>query len=260
MPDDDRAGRQVVGRVEPPRQALRQDQQRRAGDAAEKVRRLDHAERQDAIEQSQPARGRRRGAREEQHQPGEKREDRQHAWRQLLGQSAERRAHARHACAALPHLVGDSPIERDRSAEAGSTRRDTRRAPAAAAADGRYGLRSSTISPSNTPTPPGTWLAMPSRIATRKTPRNGRNDSALGGQQHVQHRAGQRPVDAPTAAAAPAAIAATAAAARSVRSRSGRRRSDGRQQSRPAAAASAASRRRAATGRARAIRAPPAAG
>ena len=42
---------QVVRRVEPARQPLRQEQQQRAGDAAEEVRGLDDAERQQAIEQ-----------------------------------------------------------------------------------------------------------------------------------------------------------------------------------------------------------------
>ena len=92
--------RQVVRGVEPPRQALRQQQQRRADDAAEEMRRLDHAERQDRSSScSRPAAA---GVAPEKSRstPPQKRDDRQHARRQLLGQTAEQRRLARAACAA----------------------------------------------------------------------------------------------------------------------------------------------------------------
>ena len=112
-------GRQVVGGIEAPRQPLRQNQQRRAGHAAQEVRRLDQPERQDAIEQREPPGGGGRGAREEQHQPGEKREDGQHARRELLRQLTERGADARRVGAALSHFVGDEP---DRARRASGSR------------------------------------------------------------------------------------------------------------------------------------------
>ena len=48
--------------------------------------------------------------------------------------------------------------------------------------------------PSNTPIPPGTWLAIPRRTATRKAPRYASHGALLGRQQHVEHEAGQEPV------------------------------------------------------------------
>ena len=67
--DADRRGRQVVRGIEPPRQALREQQQDRADDAADEMRGLDDAERQHALEKLEAARRRGRGAREQQHEP-----------------------------------------------------------------------------------------------------------------------------------------------------------------------------------------------
>ena len=85
MPATDREHGEVVRRIEPPGEPLREQQQHGAGDAAEEVRRLDDAERQHAIEQREACRGRRRRTGEQQHQPGEEREHGQHARRELLG-------------------------------------------------------------------------------------------------------------------------------------------------------------------------------
>ena len=51
------------------------------------------------------------------------------------------------------------------------------------------------MSPSNTPTPPGTRPIIPSRIAMKKIPKNGRKGQGIQREQHVEHGAGQRPVD-----------------------------------------------------------------
>ena len=226
MPGDHRDRGQVVRRIEPPGQALRQDQERGADDAAEEVRHLDDAERQNALEQLQPSRGRRRRAREEQ----DARPARNVKIASTRGVScsvsaAEDVAPTRATCARRCHTSSTtSADERDARAAAGSRPLERRPAPAGAAAEVRYGLSSSTISPSNTPTPPGTWLTMPSRIATRKTPRNWRNGSAARREQHVEDGAGQRPLDRREQQLRQRDSPATAAAARSVRNRSGVRR------------------------------------
>ncbi len=78
--------RQVVRRIEPPGQALREDQERGAGHAAQKMRQLDDAERDERVEQLQPSRGSGRGARDQQDHSGQEGEDREHRRREPLGQ------------------------------------------------------------------------------------------------------------------------------------------------------------------------------
>ena len=127
--------------------------------------------------------------------------------------------------AALAQLVGDQTDERDRERQQvvdGAI--DDQRGQQFA--DGRYGFSSSTISPSNTPTPPGTWLARPSSCAARNAPRNARNGSRLAA---AARRARRRPAPSrrTTRPAAPAAIAAAAAAARAGANRMRRRANHG---------------------------------
>ena len=113
--------------------------------------------------------------------PSEEREERQHARRELFGQGPSVASQASDLLSALPDFVADEHRPSPPSAAAGSRWPGRRRAPAAAAPDVRYGFSSSTISPSNTPRPPGTWLAKPISSAARNAPRKARNESALGG-------------------------------------------------------------------------------
>ena len=64
-------GQDVRG-IEPARESLREQQQRRAEHAASEMRHLDHAERKDAVEKAQTTRRGRRGARERSTTPARK--------------------------------------------------------------------------------------------------------------------------------------------------------------------------------------------
>jgi hypothetical protein len=109
---NDSHGRQPRA-IQPPREALRQQQQRGARDASEEMRSLDHAERQHTIEKRETARGGRRRAGEQQDDPGDEREHREYARRELLGQPVECRPDARRLRPSLRKLVGNKDDKRD---------------------------------------------------------------------------------------------------------------------------------------------------
>ena len=75
--------------------------------------RLDDPERQEAVEQRQPSFCGGGRSREQQHDTGEKREDRQHARCQLLCQPVEGRADPRRLCLPVRDFVGNEHNERN---------------------------------------------------------------------------------------------------------------------------------------------------